>query len=186
MWYSNSLKVMLFFSFKNENIRYPKCPISTYPAEKIALACCACLCLLRTWRRVLWTKHQTKHKQLAISVEVMGFQNSCNTAHTSSYVSKNFVIRNFPGPACICPGLSTKDPYKEEFYSHSQMPDLDSILFEKVLISDTNCSVTFLRNYSWNQLMSILHYVANFTFSVFRHQKWKKNQSFHRKFIAQL
>ena len=36
---------MLFFCYKNENIRYAKCPISSHPVKKkITLACYACLC----------------------------------------------------------------------------------------------------------------------------------------------
>ena len=43
--------------------------------------------------------NKTPNKAQTTGVEVMGFQNSCNTAHTSNYVSKNFVIRSFPGLA---------------------------------------------------------------------------------------
>ena len=38
------LKGMLFFCHKNGNSRHTKCLISTHPAEKITLACYACLC----------------------------------------------------------------------------------------------------------------------------------------------
>ena len=34
------------FGDKNENIKYTYCPILTHPAEKITLACYACLCLI--------------------------------------------------------------------------------------------------------------------------------------------
>ena len=35
---------MVFFCYKNENIRCTKCPISTCPARKKTLACYTCLC----------------------------------------------------------------------------------------------------------------------------------------------
>ena len=44
-WALLRLKGILFFCYKNENIRYTKIPISTRPAEKITLACYACLFL---------------------------------------------------------------------------------------------------------------------------------------------
>ena len=48
------LKGMLFFRHKNGNSRHTKCLISTHPAEKITLACSACLCM-PMFRLVIFT-----------------------------------------------------------------------------------------------------------------------------------
>ena len=42
MQYFCSFESYALFLLENENIRDTKCPISTYPARKVTLACFAC------------------------------------------------------------------------------------------------------------------------------------------------
>ena len=45
--YFGSFESCAIFGYKNKNIKYTNCPISTHPAKKITLACYTCLCFIK-------------------------------------------------------------------------------------------------------------------------------------------